>query len=69
MLHDDVGWVSGAVEGNSLLTVGNDEGQDGWAPLAGERVCEDGAGRWRPEHIWDKDGGCIFCPERIQREP
>jgi hypothetical protein len=42
--------------------VPRDEGNVvGWAPLAGQKVCRDAAGRWRPEHTWDNDGRCIFC--------
>ena len=66
MARDTDGWASGAVQINGLLAVGNAEGRDEWAPLAGEKVCKDRAGRWRSEHSFDKDGGCIFCPARTR---
>ena len=61
----EFGWATEAVGINDLLPDGNEECQSEWAPLPGNNVCMDGAGRWRREHSWDKDGMCIFCPAHL----
>ena len=37
---------------------------DEFAPYNGLRVCLSSSGRWRPNHIPDKDGRCILCGKR-----
>jgi hypothetical protein len=58
----ELSWATGTAGFDDLLPDANEESQSEWAPLTGDNVCMDGAGRWRREHSWDKDGNCIYCP-------
>jgi hypothetical protein len=59
-----VAFTTGAVHPvgpRGLLIPQTEECEAEWAPLEGDKVCQDRAQRWRQEHSWDKDGRCIFC--------